>query len=148
MDVTAAEADAITLEEHARALRAFIDLGPENVKGGAGVGLETENAAAVEAHAVDGDVAAVLEVQDPAGAGAGFLRMAGGKVEERDIFAVPEIQHIGIAGDCREGDGGRIRGSASDGESGEVVDHKLRPVIARRPVVIFAADAAVTGGGG
>ena len=74
--------------------------------------------------------------------------MAGGKAEERDILTVPEIQHIGIAGDCRKGDGGGIRGGTADGETGEVVDHKLRPVIARRPIVIFAADAAVTGGGG
>ena len=74
--------------------------------------------------------------------------MAGGKAEERDIFAVPEVQNVGIAGDGRKGDGGGISGSAPDGETGEVVDHKLRPVIACRPIVVFAADAAVSGGGG
>lgn len=106
-----------------------------------------QNAAAVETAFVHGDVVAVLEPQNAAGAVTGLPCVTGGEAGEGDVAARLEGQNVGVAGDGGDGVSRYAAVIAADGQIVHTLDDQLGAVKFVQPVVIVSLGGAVAGGG-
>ena len=147
MDVALTEADAVRVVHLHGAEGALVDLALVHRDAVAVGGFDAQDAAAVEAAALQPQIAAALEVQHAAGAFAGLLRVSRREAPQLDVAAGAEGEHVGVAGDCGEHGGLRIRRFRRDRQAADVPDHQLRAVPALLPEEVLALRGAVAGSG-
>ena len=149
MDAAVDKDNTVCLPEGCPALAAVINLRAVDDHRVAVVCVNAEDAAPVQPAGADLHASAVLECQHPARAGARFLRVPCGEVQQVDILAELEAQHV-----CIPRHGGNrvverriavVRLCRVDSQVAHARDDQLRPVIAVLPEVILAARCAVVG---
>ena len=113
---------------------AFIDVGSRHGQVVAVSRLDADGAAAVEAAFIDGNVAAEVKRQNPAGTETGLGGVARRELLQCDAPAGGELQHIGVAGNG--GDGGLCHAGTPDGEVFKTPELQLG-----RCTAVFGIDA-------